>query len=48
MRSFTGVAAALVVGAVLALVAVFGAAAALNPDAAAAQATPASVNYGQR
>ena len=48
MRSFVGVAAALVVGAVLAVVAVFGAAAALDQDAAAQAATPSAVDYGQR
>jgi hypothetical protein len=48
MRSFRGVAIALVLGAVLAVAAVFGAAAALDQDAAAEAATPAAVDYGQR
>ena len=48
MRSVAGVVIALVLGAVLGVAAVFGVASMVNPDAAAAQAEPAAVSYGQR
>jgi hypothetical protein len=48
MRSFAGVAIALVAGAVLAVAAVLGLGAALDKDTAAQASTPAAVDYGQR